>query len=187
MTFKPGDNVLVLDEAASGVVENANTNTVYVRTNDGFLVEFKAKALIKKDPEATLSKNLPPSSHMQAIIREKEKPTTKHQNPPKVKHPTTTEVDLHSNKLIENTKHLSNHDILTLQLNTAKHHLNLAITQHVKKVIFIHGVGKGVLKLELKSLLARYKHVTYCDADYSRYGSGATEVHIHAKAAPKFR
>ena len=42
--------------------------------------------------------------------------------------------------------------------------------------VFIHGVGEGVLKLELEYVLKRYEDLTYYDADYQKYGFGATEV-----------
>ena len=43
-------------------------------------------------------------------------------------------------------------------------------------IVFIHGVGEGVLKLELEYVLKRYEDLTYYDADYQKYGFGATEV-----------
>jgi hypothetical protein len=45
-------------------------------------------------------------------------------------------------------------------------------------VVFIHGVGEGVLKIELEYLFRRYENVKYYDADYQKYGLGATEVYI---------
>ena len=89
------------------------------------------------------------------------------------------EVDLHINQLVKSTKGMANHDMLTLQLNTAKRQLDFAIKNRIQKIVFIHGVGEGVLKLELDYLFDRYNNVKHYDANYQKYGLGATEVYIY--------
>ncbi|MFL1012109.1 Smr/MutS family protein [Flavisericum labens] len=88
------------------------------------------------------------------------------------------EVDLHINQLVKSTRGMTNHDMLTLQLDTARHKLEFAIANRIQKVVFIHGVGEGVLKLELEYLFGRYGNVKFYDANYQKYGLGATEVYI---------
>jgi dsDNA-specific endonuclease/ATPase MutS2 len=45
----------------------------------------------------------------------------------------------------------------------------------VKKIVFIHGVGDGVLKNELRRELGRkYPKYPYQDASFREYGFGAT-------------
>ena len=88
------------------------------------------------------------------------------------------EVDLHIEKLLPSKKGLSNHDILTKQLDTARGQLEFAIRKRIQKIVFIHGVGEGVLKAELEYLFSRYENVKFYDANYQRYGLGATEVYI---------
>ena len=88
------------------------------------------------------------------------------------------EVDLHIEKLVPYLKGLSNHDILTKQIDTARGQLEFAIRKRIQKIVFIHGVGEGVLKAELEYLFSRYDNVKFYDADYQRYGLGATEVYI---------
>ena len=51
-------------------------------------------------------------------------------------------------------------------------------------MVFIHGVGEGVLKEELNTLLNRYNNVEYYDADFKTYGLGATEVRIFQNIEP---
>ena len=46
-------------------------------------------------------------------------------------------------------------------------------------MIFIHGIGKGRLKSELTVLFQRYKEIDFYDADFQKYGRGATEVYIY--------
>ena len=52
------------------------------------------------------------------------------------------------------------------------------ISKKIPKIVFIHGVGEGVLKSELQSLLNKYS-VKYYDASYKKYGLGATEVYVY--------
>jgi dsDNA-specific endonuclease/ATPase MutS2 len=73
---------------------------------------------------------------------------------------------------------MSNYDILTLQMDTAKRQLDFAIRNRMPKLVFIHGVGEGVLKAELDFLLGRYVGISFQDANYQKYGLGATEVYI---------
>ena len=96
----------------------------------------------------------------------------------KEKNEVILEVDLHINQLIKNTKGMDNFDMLTLQLNTAKSKIEYAISKRISKIIFIHGVGEGVLKNELHYLFGRYP-VRFYDASYKKYGLGATEVYVY--------
>ena len=68
--------------------------------------------------------------------------------------------------------------MLNLQLDTAKRQLEFAMIKRIQKVVFIHGVGEGVLKEELKYLFNRYENIKHYDAEYQKYGLGATEVYI---------
>ena len=87
------------------------------------------------------------------------------------------EVDLHTEKLVKSTRGMDNFDILNLQLEAARHKLEYCIQKKISKIVFIHGVGEGVLKTELRYLLNKYP-VKYYDASYNQYGLGATEVYI---------
>ena len=55
-------------------------------------------------------------------------------------------------------------------------YLWLFLSKKIQRIVFIHGVGEGVLKLEMEYVLKRYEDLTYYDADYQKYGFGATEV-----------
>jgi len=87
------------------------------------------------------------------------------------------EVDLHINQLTKSLKGMDNYDMLNLQIDTAKRKVEFAIQKRVSKIVFIHGVGEGVLKSELQSLLNKYP-VKHYDASYKKYGLGATEVYF---------
>jgi dsDNA-specific endonuclease/ATPase MutS2 len=52
-----------------------------------------------------------------------------------------------------------------------------AIKSKVKRIVFIHGVGNGKLKFELRKLLdTTYAKLRYQDASFKEYGYGATLV-----------
>ena len=86
---------------------------------------------------------------------------------------------MHINQLVPSTRGMSNYDMLNIQIETAKRQLDFAMQKRIQKIVFIHGVGEGVLKEELYSLFRRYENVNYYDADYQKYGLGATEVYIY--------
>jgi len=85
------------------------------------------------------------------------------------------EIDLHINQLLDDTRGLSNADMLKLQLDTFRKEMDFAIATGVKKIVFIHGVGDGVLKNELRRELGRkYAKYPFQDASFREYGFGAT-------------
>jgi hypothetical protein len=86
------------------------------------------------------------------------------------------EVDLHAEELIDNLQGMSNAQIIEIQLKYFQKRLDEGIAGNVRKIVFIHGVGNGRLKQEIRYLLANYKSLRYHDASYASYGFGATEV-----------
>ena len=93
------------------------------------------------------------------------------------------EVDLHIWKLVDKTKGLTNFEMLNIQLETAKRQLEFAIRKRIQRIVFIHGVGEGVLKAELVTLFNRYEGLKWYDTDFRKYGVGATEVYIFQNTA----
>ncbi len=91
--------------------------------------------------------------------------------------PELLEVDLHIHELIDNTAGLSNSEILQIQTDKFKKVMDENIKNRGRKVVFIHGVGNGTLKTEIRRLLDRnYKKHIYQDASFQEYGYGATMV-----------
>ena len=76
---------------------------------------------------------------------------------------------------------MNNYDILNIQTETIKRQMEFAIRNRIPKVVFIHGVGEGVLKAELDFLLGRYDGIKFQEANYQKYGMGATEVYFLQK------
>lgn len=90
----------------------------------------------------------------------------------------TAEIDLHIGELVEDYYLLENEQMLKIQVEYARKCLNEAIIQGLSKIIFIHGVGPGVLKSELIKELNKYQNIHHFDASMAKYGVGATEVYI---------
>lgn len=173
--FKVGDKVEVLDEAISGTVQKVEGDRVTLITNEGFPMHYHAKDLVKLGGDISIS-----NFEVAQVKKEKELPKRR-KFPgikPKERHVPKMEVDLHIHHLVESTKGLSNFDMLNLQLEKAKGQLEFAMQKRIQKVVFIHGVGEGILKEELHWLFQKYENLKYYDADYQKYGLGATEVYI---------
>ncbi len=88
------------------------------------------------------------------------------------------EIDLHIEELIENPKNLSNFEMLNIQLERFDKELDDAFEKHIKKIVFIHGVGNGRLKQEIINRLKHIKGITFHDASHKQYGYGATQINI---------
>lgn len=180
--FNKGDKVTVLDDAIDGVVLSVKNNTVTIATTDGFELDFEANELIKMG-NADMNFNFA-GQNLNQVLKEKEIPKPRRFiKEKKTKETPVPEFDLHIEKLVKNFRGMSNYDILTLQSETAKRHIEFAIKNRIPKIVFIHGVGEGVLKAELDFLLGRYDHISFQDANYQKYGLGATEIYI--KQNPK--
>lgn len=184
MNFKVGDKVAVLDDDISGVITKIKDDIIFIESSDGFEFEFGPHELMlfgnQKLPSSIFSEQ-----SLDEVIKEKEI-SKKRKTPrikPKERNLPPMEVDLHIHQLTNSTKNLSNYDMLTLQLDTAKRQLEFAIKKRIPKVVFIHGVGEGVLKTELEFLFGRY-NVKFYEADYQKYGLGATEVYIYQNVNP---
>lgn len=171
---------MVLDENLSGVIKSISANSVSLETDDGFLLSFNSDELVLNASDSEMKTGIFNTSGIQKVILEKEEPKKHVQKKVKAKerHEPTMEVDLHIHQLVKSCKGMSNHDMLTLQLDTARYKLDWAIKKRIQKMVFIHGVGEGILKTELDYLFGRYNNIKFYDANYQKYGLGATEVYI---------
>lgn len=180
--FAKGDRVSVLDDDMNGVVTKTSGEIITIETDEGFELNFKEKELILIGSSSDLLKNIA-ATNFSTIAKEKEipKPRSFVKEKKSAKDEFVLEIDLHIEKLIPNKRGLSNYDILTIQTDVVKRQMNFAITNRIPKIVFIHGVGEGVLKAELDFLLGRYDNVKFQDANYQKYGIGATEVYFIQK------
>lgn len=177
--FEIGDKVAVLDDDISGVVIKVQNNEISVETTDNFVMTFFVNELFKINNSNELS-GFFSSQSLGSVLKEKEEPKKRSfvKEKRSRKDEFVLEVDLHIEKLVPSKRGMSNYDILTLQMETAKRQLDFAIKNRMPKVVFIHGVGEGVLKAELDFMLGRNDGISFQDANYQKYGLGATEVYI---------
>jgi len=91
----------------------------------------------------------------------------------------TKEIDLHIEELVDSKSGLTNSEILSIQLERFEKEIQYCLSNGIKKLIVIHGVGNGKLKQEIISVLKTIDDISYYDASYKNYGYGATEIMIH--------
>jgi len=175
MSIKKGDWVEVIDDTISGKVIELQYGKIIIETEDGFVFEFSKDEVVKNPGIALDRRQLEEALKAERkLFKSKSSEISrrsKKQNLP-------MEVDLHIEE-ITNSDRLSDFEMLNLQIETARRQLEFAIEKKIQRVVFIHGVGKGVLRAELETLFRRYPEVEFYDADFSKYGRGATEVYIY--------
>ncbi|WP_226163356.1 Smr/MutS family protein [Hymenobacter terricola] len=94
--------------------------------------------------------------------------------------PPPHEFDLHIEALRpDNTEELSNTAILRLQLDAFEDALSRALATNMHEIVFIHGMGNGVLRKEIHRQLSRNKDIKFFeDARKEKFGFGATLVRL---------
>ena len=178
--LQPGDKISVLDEDLEGKVLSISGSEIKMETTEGFILTFDTSEVVKIS--GGFSEILPEDvGSFEEVLKEKEasKKRKNQRIKPKERHQPPMEVDLHIGKLVPRTGGLSNFEILNIQTDTARRQLEFAMKKRIQKVVFIHGVGEGVLKAELETLFNKYENLKFYDADYQKYGLGATEVYIY--------
>ncbi len=111
-----------------------------------------------------------------AVDRQTKRPVVKHREK---RRDEIIEVDLHIHELIDDTRGLSNSDMLNMQIDEFRRVMNENLKNKGQKIVFIHGKGEGVLRQALmKELNHRYKGHDVQDASFREYGYGATQVTI---------
>jgi hypothetical protein len=174
--FKPGDRVELVDEVTSGIVVSVTPAGLQLRTSDGFVLEVSPDnvILLPGDGDVVLGRgdfsNAPKDSDKRTP-KGKKTGRRPRQLPP-------MEVDLHIEKLVPDSRGLNTIDILNYQMEAAKGQLEFALRKKIQRIVFIHGVGQGILREELQTLFRRYEGLSVRDADPRFYGMGATEVYI---------
>jgi hypothetical protein len=177
--FEIGDKVSVLDEAVDGVVVAVRNNEITIETDDKFTMTYFVNELVKINNTNDLKSIIRSETltHKSSDIQSKKKLNAPAFKSDKVER-GIPEFDLHIEKLVKNPRGMNNFDILNIQTETAKRHIEFAIRNRIPKIVFIHGVGEGVLKAELDFMLKNYENISFQDANYQKYGLGATEVYF---------
>ena len=89
------------------------------------------------------------------------------------------EIDLHIGELLDDTRGMSNSEILNYQLDKFREVMEQYRNKREQRIVFIHGKGDGVLrKALLDELKRKYPACKTQDASFQEYGFGATMVTV---------
>jgi hypothetical protein len=93
--------------------------------------------------------------------------------------PPRSVVDLHIEKITNNWRGMSNHEILALQLSEFEKYVEAAVQHLQPSLIVIHGVGEGVLRDEIHQRLRLRNDVkSFVNQYHPLYGYDATEIYF---------
>lgn len=196
MNFKVGDKVRFLNDVGEGkVIKLLSSDEVVVEDESGFEYPYPSSELILIDGEAIakereaydtkepkfgeiLARNV-----NQDILKRAETDfnakTYNEQRQTHRKKGEVMEVDLHMHEIMDNLRGLNPSEMLSIQMEHFERMMKRAEQNRVNCVIFIHGVGEGVLRNEIrKAIQEYYPNCEAHDASYQEYGYGATEVVI---------
>ena len=189
--IKVGDRVKFLNDVGEGVVLEIKGDIFVVEDEDGFDREYKSNDLINvgvaDDEREMYGNKLPDLREVLArdISEERQKKIQeefelKYANARVInqkKRGEFMEVDLHFHELVEDMSGLEDRTKLDIQLNHFERMMKIATEQRIRRLVFIHGVGQGVLRHQIRSRLDMYyPNCTVRDANPREYGYGATEV-----------
>ena len=155
--MKEGDFVEILNTGDGGKITKVlSKNKFEVLLDNGFTIKTSADK-IKQGEEPLKYENHLPKKHSIALP------------PPK--------VDLHIECLHDDPRTLNNAEKILIQIEAFESSLSAAIAGGMLEITFIHGIGAGVLREEIRKRLKHNKHINkYGDAQYDR---GATLVKIY--------
>lgn len=135
---------------------NSDAKKVYYVKQEG----FKAKIKVEVERNTYTQTQAQPKAEPQHIIDRPE-----------------TVVDLHIEKLHTHSHLLGAEEALQLQINTFNNNFEKALSLNYSKIIFIHGVGSGLLKNHIWNILSKSKDIrNYKEAMKEKFGYGATEI-----------
>ena len=191
--IKKGSEVKFLNDVGGGIVLEVFSNgTANVEEEDGFDMKYNLKELMLvneniTEQEEEYNNKLPDLAQIiaQDVNEERQKLIQKDFEVKYANVRATNQqrrgehmvIDLHIHELIEDQSGLQDRTKLDVQLNHFERMMRIAGEQRVKRVIFIHGVGKGVLRNQIRTRLdSYYPDCTVRDANPREYGAGATEI-----------
>ena len=193
MEIKIGSEVKFLNDVGGGIVlEIFSNGTASVEGEDGFDMKYNLTELMLvsdsiTEQEEEYNNKLPDLAKIiaQDVNEERQKLIQKDFEIKYANVRATNQqrrgehmvIDLHIHELIDDQSGLQDRTKLDIQLNHFERMMRIAGEQRVKHVIFIHGVGQGVLRHQIRSRLdSYYPDCTVRDGNPREYGAGATEV-----------
>ncbi len=174
MQFKVGENIVFIREIGGGVIRKIDGKNIYVEDETGFERVFSKDDIAKiHGTNYLVPENIEAITPQEDLLKSKKKTTS----------PSVWEIDLHYDEIKESHSK-SNHfqeQALQKQMSMFKDFYNNARKKKIRKLIVIHGFGKGILREELQIFLKAQSGVDFFDAPYTSYGHGAIQVEIKYK------
>ncbi len=166
--MKVGNKVHVVDEEGTFIIKKIEGSQAILVDEHGFENKYQLNQLIPNISSDSFNLQIFPP------LKEEDKLKPIKKNPEKTEE--IREIDLHIGNLVDSLTSLQSHQMLKKQLITARQEIEKAKNDKVKKLILIHGKGKGVLKNEIYRLLETIKGIEYLEADIRKYRFGAVEI-----------
>ncbi|MEZ4890122.1 MAG: Smr/MutS family protein [Crocinitomicaceae bacterium] len=175
MQFQVGEKVVFLNEAGGGRITKIVGNLIYVEDETGFDRPFKAADLGKVHSTNYSVENKDKIVKDVVPAIEKKRAYTIFKD--------YWEVDLHLEFLVAiyGANLIKQPDQALLKQMPFLKMFCSKLKQKVRKLIVIHGFGKGMLRQELQDYLRGQDGIDFFDAPYVEYGHGAIQVEIKYK------
>ncbi len=144
---------------------------------DAYLITVYDGAKLQEEKENEALQSISPEKLKELILEKNDK--NEEIEKPRKKDDTIREVDLHIHELVDNESNMTPAEMLDLQMRTFEKELASAAKSGIEKIVFIHGVGNGILKAKIRGCLDRdYPQFFYQDASFQQYKYGATLVYL---------
>ena len=189
--FKVGDLVKFLNDVGTATVLRVEGNVVIVEDEDGFERSVERAELMDagdRDQDETKYGNKLPDvaqlltqevgeRRMKELQRDFEVRYQHAQATSMSRRDAHMEVDLHIHELVDDQRGLADGAKLAIQMAHFDRMMDIAKREKLRRIVFIHGVGQGVLRHQIRTALDQHHpDCNYREGDPRRYGSGATEV-----------
>jgi hypothetical protein len=169
MVFCIGEKVRFVHETGFGIIKKEINLSKYLVENEFGIELVVLRVNLVKIHSENYSENI-----IIKDLEDSQKPKIS-----KVKKGDIPEIDLHLDQFQILNKNLTNSEILFFQLRKANEFVQKMLDKRISHFVIIHGVGEGVLRSEVRTMLTKYSGVQASDADTSKYGQGATLVFVN--------
>lgn len=192
-SFSVGDRIRFLHQSGEGTVLAIEEGgaSLLVEDGDGFPMRFPARECLPvpnaaEEARAYASKDITKGELLERNVDEHVLKASQKDFDVKYRNPDATnmrkrdehmEVDLHYHAITGARDSASPHEMLGLQMDHFDRMMRRAEEKRIPRIIFIHGVGQGRLRQEIRDALQAYwPHCNCREGDPRKYGHGATEV-----------
>jgi len=187
--LKLGDKVSVINESAKGLITKIEASTIWVEI-DGLDFPYQNHELLvenhnEEDLQDTYKKYSPTNAPLKSTEKQAPKELSKKEIIEELgrvrgrrNSKGILEFDLHIHDLLAKTSHMTSGEMLNYQIDYAIHCMEAVIKKRESSFVFIHGIGKGVLRVEIHKIIRSYGF-SFNDGFMKEYGLGATKVDLH--------